>query len=259
MNSYNASEAYNLLYELSKKEYRVRYKQAILGFTWAVIRPLLLVAAFYLVFGKVADLDADENLNYFTMVYLGMMPWFLFINIMTDGGNSMLANTAMVTKVYFPRILLPLSVIFVSMVDFILLILILIVFGVYFEILYSFQFLWIPVVTILTMLPAISLALILSPLSALYRDIKFIIPFLAQIGVYLTPVGFSSELIKDKIGLMYYLNPMVLPIEAFRGIFSGVFLFDTRGVIITLVVNAVLLLTALKIFYQFQSKVVDRI
>ena len=133
MRRFSFAQTFNLFIELSKKEYTVRSKQAVLGFGWAVVRPMLCVAAFYFVFGKVAGLQPDENLNYFTMVYLGMMPWFLFINIVTDGSNSMLSNASMITKVYFPRILLPLSVILVSFVDFALMFSILLIFKEFFH------------------------------------------------------------------------------------------------------------------------------
>lgn len=259
MNTFSPSQYFNLYFELSKKEFSVRYKQALLGFAWAVIRPSMLIFAFYVVFGKVANLQPDNNLNYFTMVYLGMMPWFLFINVITDGGNSMLSNISMVTKVYFPRILLPLSVIFVSLVDFILMLSILIIFGKYFSIQYTVLLVLIPILILFIMVPAISIALILAPLSALFRDIKFIIPFLAQIGVYLTPVGFSSQIIKEKVGSLIYLNPMVLPIEAFRWIFSGVQTFDLNGALITIAVDILLLAVSIKIFFKYQSLVVDRI
>lgn len=171
----------------------------------------------------------------------------------------MLSNISMVTKVYFPRILLPLSVIFVSLVDFILMLSILIIFGKYFSIQYTVLLVLIPILILFIMVPAISIALILAPLSALFRDIKFIIPFLAQIGVYLTPVGFSSQIIKEKVGSLIYLNPMVLPIEAFRWIFSGVQTFDLNGALITIAVDILLLAVSIKIFFKYQSLVVDRI
>jgi len=259
MRRFSFAQTFNLFIELSKKEYTVRYKQAILGFGWAVVRPMLFVAAFYFIFGKVAGLQPDANLNYFTMVYLGMMPWFLFINIVTDGSNSMLSNASMITKVYFPRILLPLSVILVSFVDFVLMFSILLIFKEFFDVELSLILLFVPILILLIMIPAVAISLILAPLAALYRDIKFVVPFLAQLGVYITPIGFTSTIMKDQIGILYYLNPMVLPIEGFRWIFSGVTTTHTIGIIITLIVDILLLGIAVIVFNANQDKIVDRI
>lgn len=201
---------------LAWKDLAVRYKQTVVGVAWAVVRPLLSMLIFTIIFGRVANLPSDGTAPYPIMVFAAMLPWFLFATILGDASNSLVANKNMIAKVYFPRMIIPLSSTLVSIVDlaisFALLLLLMFYFGFYPD----WRILFLPFFVVLGALTAIGPALLMTALNVKYRDFRFIIPFVVQFGLYISPVGFSSSVVPDQWQLLYSINPMVGVIDGFR-------------------------------------------
>lgn len=203
-----------LFYFLAWRDIVVRYKQTLLGIFWAIFRPVLTMAVFVLVFGKIAHL-ANDQVNYPLFVLSALLPWLLFSGSLIDTSQSLVNNTHMISKIYFPRIVLPISDIMVHFVDFsisLAMLLILLMFTGNFH----WTLLGLPVFIGLTLFLCAGSGLWLSAASARYRDFRFIVPFVVQFGVFLSPVGYSSFLVSDRAQWIYFLNPMAGIIEGFR-------------------------------------------
>jgi lipopolysaccharide transport system permease protein len=198
----------------------VRYKQTVIGIAWSVIRPVLTMAVFTIVFGKLAKLPS-EGVPYPILVFSAMLPWQFFANSLSESSNSLLANANMLSKVYFPRLIVPSSAVIVSLVDFFISLIILVVLMIWYQ--------FMPGWRILTLLPFLGLALfaslgfglLLAALNVKYRDFRYIVPFIVQFGLYISPVGFSSSIVPEKWRLVYSLNPMVGVIDGFRWAILG--------------------------------------
>lgn len=204
-----------LFYFLAWRDVVVRYKQTFLGILWALIRPLLTMAVFAFVFGKVAHLATDE-VNYPLFILSGLLPWTLFAGSLIDTSQSLVNNIHMISKVYFPRIILPISDIAVHLVDFLISLLMLLILLFFSGHLNHWSILAIPLFISLAFLLCVGVGLWLSAASVRYRDFRFIVPFLVQFGVFISPVGYSSFLLSDSSQWIYFLNPMVGIIEGFR-------------------------------------------
>jgi lipopolysaccharide transport system permease protein len=205
---------------LAWRDILVRYKQTIIGLAWSVIRPLLTMIIFTIIFGKIAKLPSD-GAPYAIMVYSAMLPWQFFSNTLSEGGNALITNSNMVSKVYFPRIIIPTTSMIVSLIDFIISIAILAcVMGVY---LYtpSWKIVFIPFFLILAVITSLGITYLISALNVKYRDFRYVLPFIIQFALYISPVGFSSALIPHKWRLLYSLNPMVGVIDGFRWSIQG--------------------------------------
>ena len=204
-----------LFYFLAWRDIVVRYKQTFLGIIWAVVRPLLTMAVFAFVFGKVAHL-ATEQQDYPLFVLSGLLPWLLFAGSLIDTKHSLVNNIHMISKVYFPRIVLPISDIMVHLVDFFISLAMLLLLLFLTGNLNHWSILGLPLFIGLTFLLCLGYGLWLSAASVRYRDLHFIVPFLVQFGVFISPVGYSSFLLSDSSQWLYFLNPMVGIIEGFR-------------------------------------------
>ena len=210
-----------LLYFLAWRDILVRYKQTVIGVAWSVIRPLLTMVVFTVIFGRIAKLPSDGDAAYPILVFAAMLPWQMFANALSESSGSLIANANMLSKVYFPRLLVPASAVAVSLVDFLVSLGILGVLMAW----YGFAPGW----RILALLPLVALALItslgfgfwLSALSVKYRDFRYIVPFIVQFGLYVSPVGFSSQVVPERWRLAYSLNPMVGVIDGFRWAILG--------------------------------------
>lgn len=205
-----------LLLILAWRDITVRYKQTVIGAVWAILRPLLTMAIFTIIFSKVAGLPSSGDAPYALLVLAGMLPWILFSSSLGDASNSLIANSNLISKVYFPRIIIPIASIAVSIVDFLVSFLIMLIMLLYYQFWPGWQILWTPVFISLAILASLGPGLLAASLNVKYRDFRFIIPFLLQLGIYVSPVGFSSELIPEKWRLLYALNPMVGVIDGFR-------------------------------------------
>ena len=205
-----------LFYILTWRDIKVRYKQTVIGAAWSIIRPLLTTIIFTFVFSRIAKLDNPGAAPYALLVFAGMLPWQFFSNALSESSNSLIGNANLITKVYFPRMIIPASSVITSLVDFGISFILLIIMMAWFRFLPPLQILMLPVFILLAFLCAFGVGLYLTAVNVKYRDFRYIIPFIIQFGLYITPVGFSSSNIEEKYRIWYALNPMVGIIDGFR-------------------------------------------
>lgn len=210
-----------LFHILSWRDIVVRYKQTVIGVLWAILRPLLTMIVFTVIFGRLAKLPSDGNVPYAIMVYAAMLPWQFFASSVSESSNSLVDNTPLITKVYFPRIIIPISSIVTSFIDFLVSFVILILLMVYYQFTPSWNILFLPVFLIVAFLAAAGAGLYITALNVKYRDFRYIVPFIVQFGLYISPVGFSSSIVSEKYRLLYSMNPMVGVIDGFRWAILG--------------------------------------
>ena len=201
---------------LAWRDVAIRYKQTVIGITWAVVRPLLTMLIFTVIFGRVARLPSPGGVPYPIMVFAGMLPWLLFSTILSDASNSLVSNSNLISKVYFPRLAVPCASSVAALVEFGIALVLLFAMMLWFHFLPDFRILFLPVFIVLAVLSSLGPALYVTALNVRYRDFRFIIPFVVQFGMYVSPVGFSSAVIPTKWRLLYHLNPVVGVIDGFR-------------------------------------------
>jgi lipopolysaccharide transport system permease protein len=210
-----------LFFVLSLRDLTVRYKQTVIGVLWAIIRPLLTMVVFTIVFGKLAKLPSDGQAPYALMVYAAMLPWQFFASALQESSSSLVVNSMLISKVYFPRLIIPTSSIITSLVDFFLSFVILLGLMVYFQFTPTWNMVYLPIFLLIAIFTAIGIGLYITSLNVKFRDFRYIIPFIIQFGLYVSPVGFSSSIIPEKFRLLYSLNPMVGVIDGFRWAILG--------------------------------------
>jgi lipopolysaccharide transport system permease protein len=204
-----------LFYFLAWRDILVRYKQTAIGIAWALIRPFLTMVVFTVVFGNLAKLPS-EGVPYPILVFSAMLPWQFFANALSECSNSLIGNANLISKVYFPRLIVPVSAIVVSFVDFMISGIILLGLMAYYAYVPSWRILMLPVFIAIAFAASIGAGLLLASLNVKYRDFRFVVPFITQIGLYISPVGFSSNIVPEQYRLLYSLNPMVGVIDGFR-------------------------------------------
>jgi len=209
-----------LFFFLAWRDILVRYKQTAIGLAWSIIRPFLTMIVLTFIFGRVAKLP-NEGVPYQILVYAAMLPWQFFSTSFSDASNSLITNTNMLTKIYFPRLIIPASTVIVNVVDFLISFVILIGLMIYYHFLPPWHIVFLPLFLLLAFLTSMGAGLYVAALNVKYRDFKYIIPFVVQFGMYISPVGFSSNNISDKLRLLYSLNPMVGVIDGFRWCILG--------------------------------------
>ena len=206
---------------LAWRDVAVRYKQTIIGVAWAVLRPFLTMVVFTLIFGKLAKLPSDGNAPYAIMVFAGMLPWYLFSTALSESSNSLISNANLISKVYFPRMIIPTATVVVALIDFLVSFVILLGLMIWYQFLPGNQIFFLPVFIILALLTSLGPGLWITALNVKYRDFRYVIPFIVQFGLYISPVGFSSSVVPDSWRLLYSLNPMVGIIDGFRWCILG--------------------------------------
>jgi len=204
-----------LFYFLSWRDILVRYKQTAIGIAWSVIRPFMTMVVFTVIFGKLAKFPSG-NIPYSILVYAAMLPWQFFSNSLTESSNSLISNSNMISKVYFPRLIVPGSAVIVSVIDFLISFVILGFLMAWYQFVPDWRILTLPLFFILALLASLGFSLWLSALNVKYRDFRYIVPFVVQFGLYVSPVGFSSSVVPEQWRLLYSLNPMVGVIDGFR-------------------------------------------
>lgn len=209
-----------LFYFLAWRDVLVRYKQTVIGVLWAVLRPLLTMLVFVFVFKRIAKLPPD-GVPYPVMVFAAMLPWQLFATSLSEGSNSLITNSNLISKVYFPRIIIPTSAVIVSFVDFAISAGLLALLMIIYQVWPSWHLLLLPLFTLVAVAAATAAGLWFGALNVQYRDFRYVVPFIVQFGLYISPVGFSSSIVPEKWRLLYYLNPMVSVIDGFRWAISG--------------------------------------
>ena len=210
-----------LFYILSWRDIKVRYKQTVIGAAWSILRPLLTTLIFTVVFIRVAKLGGPPGVPYTILFFTGMLPWQFFANALFEASNSLIGNTNLISKVYFPRLIIPASSIITSLVDLAISFAILLAMMVYYQFVPDIKILLLPIYIILSMLAALGIGLYITALNVKYRDFRYIIPFVIQIGMYVTPVGFTSNVVPVEWRLWYSINPMVGVVDGFRWCLLG--------------------------------------
>lgn len=245
---------------LAWRDISVRYKQTVIGVAWALIRPLLTMVVFTVVFGKVAKLPSDGAAPYALMVFAGMLPWIFFSTALAEASNSLVSNSNLISKVYFPRLIVPTATVVVAFVDFLISFSILIAMMAYYRFLPGLQILLLPVFVLLAFLASLGPSLWITSLNVKYRDFRYIIPFIVQFGLYISPVGFSSSVIPEKWKLLYSLNPVVGVIDGFRWcILGGEAAFDPRTFATSLAVTLFFLWLGIRQFRKMEKSFADLI
>jgi len=211
----------DLFYSLAWREFRVRYAQTFLGFLWALLQPIATLLIFFFVFGKAIKVDTG-NIPYPVFALTGLTAWSYFSFVITTAGRSVISESGMIKKIFFPRLVIPLSIALVGIIDFAISFVLLILAMLYFNIPITTNIFWLPVFLILIFLVSVGVGIWISALSIRFRDVQHIIPFFIQIGLYATPVAYSSAAIPLKYQLLYHLlNPLAGVIEGFRWCMIG--------------------------------------
>ena len=206
---------------LAWRDISVRYKQTIIGVAWAVIRPFLTMVVFTVIFGRIARLPSS-GAPYALMVFAAMLPWSLFSSALGEASNSLIGNERLISKVYFPRLIIPTATVVTAFVDFIISFLILLGLFAYYRFAPGWNILFLPLFVLLALLASLGPGLWITALNVKYRDFRYVIPFLVQFGLYVSPVGFSSSVIPAHWRFVYSLNPIVGVIDGFRWSILGV-------------------------------------
>jgi lipopolysaccharide transport system permease protein len=206
---------------LAWRDISVRYKQTVIGAAWALVRPFLTMVVFTIVFGKLAKLPSDGTAPYALMVYAGMLPWSFFSTALTDASNSLIGNANLISKVYFPRLIVPVAAVMVALVDFLISFAILVGLMIWYRFMPGWQIFLLPMFVVIAFMASVGIGIWITALNVKYRDFRYIIPFIVQLGVYVSPVGFTSSIIPDQWRLLYSFNPLVGVIDGFRWCLLG--------------------------------------
>jgi lipopolysaccharide transport system permease protein len=201
---------------LAWRDFSVRYKQTIIGVLWALIRPLLTVLVFTILFGHIAKLPADGNAPYALMVFAGILPWTFFSSGLSEASNSLINNANLINKVYFPRLIVPIATVAVTFVEFLINFCILLVLIGWYAFLPDWRIVVLPAFVFLVFCVSVGPSLWIASLNVKYRDFRHLIPFVVQFGLYVSPVGFSSSVVPERWRMLYSINPMVGVIDGFR-------------------------------------------
>jgi len=206
---------------LAWRDISVRYKQTIIGVAWAIVRPFLTMVVFTVIFGRLAKLPSDGSTPYALMVFAAMLPWTLFSTSLGEASNSLIGSANLISKVYFPRLIIPTATVVTAFVDFLISFLIMAGMMIYYKFAPGWNMLLLPGFIILALLASLGPGLWITALNVKYRDFRYVIPFVVQFGLYVSPVGFSSKVVPEKWRLLYNLNPMVGVIDGFRWCILG--------------------------------------
>ena len=249
-----------LLLILGWRDVAVRYKQSLVGVAWALLRPLLTMLIFTVLFGRLANLPSERNIPYGLLVLAGMLPWYLFASALSTAGDSMVLNASLIGKVYFPRAIVPASALVTALVDFAVGLAVLLGAMVWYRYAPGWQLVLLPAIVLVTILATLGPSLWIAALGLKYRDIRHIVPFLVQLGIYVSPVGFSSALVPGPWRALYSLNPMVGIIDVFRwSVLAGQSSVYLPGVMLSLLVVAFFMWLGVTRFRATERHVADLI
>ncbi len=245
---------------LAWRDVSVRYKQTVIGVLWAILRPFLTMVVFTVIFGRVAGLPSEGDAPYALMVFAGMLPWTLFATSLSEASSSLISNANLISKVYFPRMIVPAATVVTALVDFLISLVILAGLMVFYRYPPGWQILLLPLFTLLALLTSLGPSLWLTALNVKYRDFRYIVPFIVQFGLYVSPVGFSGNAIPEPWRLLYSLNPMVGVIDGFRWcILGGASPIYWPGFLLSLLVVAFFLWLGISQFRKMEKSFADMI
>jgi lipopolysaccharide transport system permease protein len=246
-----------LFFFLSWRDVLVRYKQTVLGVLWAILRPILTTIVFVIVFSKLAKMPS-EGVPYPVLVFAAMLPWQFFASALTEASNSLVGNANMISKIYFPRLIMPASSIIVALTDFLISLGILAVMMAWFGVAPSWRLLCLVPLTGIAFFSALGAGLWLAALNVEYRDFRYVLPFIVQFGLYLSPVGYSSSVVPEKWRLFYSMNPMVGVIDGFRWSITGVSTFiNWPGFCVSLALVFLLMVSGVWYFRKTEREFAD--
>jgi lipopolysaccharide transport system permease protein len=206
---------------LAWRDVTVRYKQTVIGVAWALMRPFLTMVVLTVVFSKLANLPSEGRTPYAIMVFAGMLPWTLFSSALSDASNSLLNNANLIGKVYFPRLIIPTAAVVVALVDFMVSFAILVGLMIWYRFMPGWQIVFLPGFIVMAFFASLGPSLWIAALNVKYRDLRYIVPFIVQFGLYVSPVGFSSSVVPQQWRLLYSCNPVVSVIDGFRWCILG--------------------------------------
>ncbi|HEY1096355.1 MAG TPA: ABC transporter permease [Alphaproteobacteria bacterium] len=249
-----------LFYYLAWRDVIVRYKETIIGIVWALLRPFLTMIVFVVVFNYFARLPSLDGVPYTLMVLTGLLAWQCFASAVSISSESLIANANMISKVYFPRLIIPLSSIVPSFMDAVITLLLLLALCVFYRFMPGWQIIVLPVFIIMLVLLSASIGIFLSALNVIYRDFRYVIPFLLQVGLYVSPIGFASTIVPQKWQIVYALNPVVGIIDGFRwSLLAGAQAFNWPGFILSWVWIIISAVVGVKYFRHVERYFADRI
>lgn len=247
-----------LLGILAWRDVTVRYKQTLIGIAWAVLRPFLTMVAFTIVFGRIAGLQASGSAPYALMVLAGMLPWYLFASGAASAADSVMANSGLISKIYFPRIIVPVSTVATALIDFLVSLALLAALLAWYRYSPGWRIALLPAFVALALMTTVGAGLLFAALNVKYRDFRHVVPFLMQIGLYISPVGFASALVPEKWRALYYLNPMAGVIDGFRWCVLGAdAVVDWGAVALSQAVGVLLLWLGVRLFRKTERSFAD--
>jgi lipopolysaccharide transport system permease protein len=247
-----------LFYILAWRDLKVRYKQTVIGAAWSIIRPILTTIIFTIIFSRIAKLPSPGAAPYALMVFAGMLPWQFFANSLSESSMSLVGNSNLVSKVYFPRMIIPASSIITSLVDLAISLGILVIMFFIFHYVPHITIILLPLFIFIAFVAAFGVGLYITALNVKYRDFRYIIPFIVQFGLYITPVGFSSSIIPMQWRMLYSLNPMVGVVDGFRWCILGEPLY-MKGFLISIAISLLFLWLGIWYFRKTEKSFADNI
>ena len=245
-----------LLFFLAWRDIKLRYKQTALGAAWAILQPLLTMVIFSVIFGQLAKLPSD-GIPYPIFTYAALLPWQLFAFALTNSSNSLINSQNLISKVYFPRLIIPLASTLAGVMDFAIAFLVLLGLMVYYHITPTMAILYLPLFLLLALLSALAVGVWLSALSVEYRDVRYIVPFLTQFWMYATPIAYASSLIPENWRLLYGLNPMTGVVEGFRWALLGIQTSGGSMILVSAAVVVVMFISGLYYFRRMENNFAD--
>jgi len=247
-----------LILFMTWRDLKVRYKQTLLGASWAVLQPFLTMVVFSIFFGNLANVPSD-GVPYPIFSYTALIPWTLFSKALHDASRSLVASSHMITKVYFPRMILPLASVLAGVVDFLIAFVVLIGMMIFYGI-YPTSNIWaLPLFLLLALVTAVGVGLWLSALNVLYRDINYVLPFLTQFWMFLTPIAYPSSMVPQRFQTLYALNPMTGVVEGFRWALLGTGQTPGTMTLVSSVVALVLLVSGMFYFRRMERQFADMV
>lgn len=246
-----------LILFLSWRDILIRYKQTAVGILWAIMRPLLLTVALTVVFGQLANFSQQQPIPYPLIVLSGLLPWFFFSNTLSESVEGIIKNQSIISKIYFPRLILPISSMLVTLLDFSVSFVLLILAMLYYQFMPGWHCLLFPCFLSLLFIFSLGANLWISALTVRYRDFRHLIPFVIQFGLYITPVGFVSTIVPEKWQLLYALNPLVGIIDGFRWSLLGTTHFYPAGIAISVIMSLLIFFSGLSFFKRMERTFAD--
>ena len=250
-----------LFYILAWRDVAVRYKQTVAGAAWALLQPLVSMLIMTVVFGAIAGLPSEGNAPYAIMVFAAILPWQFFSNALSSASQSVVNNAQLISKIYFPRLIIPSSSVVVSLIDFGISLSILAALMVWYGFAPSWRLVTLPLFVLLAIIAALGPGLIITALTVRYRDFRIIIPFIVQFGLYVSPVAYSTSVVRAKLGetlfMLYSMNPMVGVIDGFRWAILGDSNLYLPGFILSIVLSVILLIAGVTYFRKTERVFAD--